>query len=297
MWRLTYMNVLVSASFIAAFFAGIAALFAPCCITVLLPTYLASIFKQRFMIFLMTFVYFLGLLTIFLPIGLGFSALSQVFSTYHNTIFSVGALFLILLGSILVLGIQLPIPVFVHPTLKKTNFFSVYILGIFSAIATTCCAPVLAGVLALSVLPGSFLLGGLYTLSYVLGMVMPLFILSLFLDKSRLMNKLLIFRKTFHYSLFGKTVYSSFSNFFSGLMFLVLGLVIFYLALTNNLLSHNSYQISLNIYLTKFIQFISTYTKILPEFVWGILFVGIFLIFGFVAFRQFRSLLKERRIN
>src|SRR3989339_1423429 len=92
------MDLLISASFIASFFAGIAALFAPCCITVLLPTYLASIFKQKTTVFLMTFVFFLGLLTIFLPLGLGASFLSQLFSRYHDTIFVLGGIFLIFLG-------------------------------------------------------------------------------------------------------------------------------------------------------------------------------------------------------
>ena len=291
------MNLLVSASFIAAFVAGVAALFAPCCITVLLPTYLASIVKQRVVIFFMTFVYFLGLLTVFLPIGLGFSALSSVFSTYHNLIFTLGAFFLLVLGFILTFGVQLPIPVLVHPKLSSTSFISVYVLGIFSAIATTCCAPVLAGVIALSVLPGSVLLGGLYTLSYVLGMVTPLFIISFALDKSKVMEKLFIFRKVFTYTIFGQKRYVTFSNFFSGLMFLVFGVVIFYLSLTNNLVSHNSYQVILNIYLTKFIQFISTYTKVVPEIVWGIIFVALFLGFTIAAIKQFVRMLKKGGIN
>src|SRR3990167_5799524 len=130
------MELLISASFIAAFFAGIAALFAPCCITVLLPTYFASIF-------------------------------------------------IILLGLTLVLGFQFSFPALVHPQLKNSGFLSVFGLGIFSGIATTCCAPVLAGVLTLAALPASFLLGGAYTLAYVLGMVIPLFILSMFLDKNK----------------------------------------------------------------------------------------------------------------
>ena len=113
------MELLVSASFIAAFFAGVAALFAPCCVTVLLPTYFASIFKQISTIFLMTFVYFLGLLAVFLPIGLGVSAISQLFNTYHNVVFTLGSLFFIVLGLILILGLQFSFPVLVHPQLKK----------------------------------------------------------------------------------------------------------------------------------------------------------------------------------
>src|SRR3990167_215383 len=189
------MEPLISASFIASFFAGVAALFAPCCITVLLPSYFASIFKQKTMIFLMTFVYFLGLLTIFMPLGFGASFLSQIFSQYHNVIFSVGSVFLIFLGMILITGRQFSISLSIHPSLKKYDIWSIFILGIFSGIATTCCAPVLAGVLTLSILPGSFLLGGVYTLTYVLGMVAPLFLIALFLDKINFTQKFSAFRK------------------------------------------------------------------------------------------------------
>ncbi|KKR54783.1 MAG: Cytochrome c biogenesis protein transmembrane region [Candidatus Curtissbacteria bacterium GW2011_GWA1_40_24] len=265
------MELLISASFIAAFFAGIAALFAPCCITVLLPTYFASIFKQRSTIFLMTFVYFLGLLAVFMPIGLGASAVTQLFSAYHNIIFTFGSLFLILLGLTLVLGFQFSFPILVHPQLKNSGFLSVFALGVFSGIATTCCAPVLAGVLTLAALPASFLLGGAYTLAYVLGMVIPLFVLSMFLDKNKFTQKFFTFRKTVSYSIFGKKI----------------RVVIAYLALTNNLVTHASYQISINVYLTRFIQFIGTYTKIIPEPAWAIIFFVIFLAIAAKSLKEF----------
>ncbi len=291
------MDLLVSASFIAAFFAGVAALFAPCCITVLLPTYFASIFKQKSTIFLMTFVYFLGLLTIFLPLGLGASFLSQIFSEYHNTIFLIGGLFLGLLGLSLLLGMQMSLPFTVHPQLKNSGFLSVYVLGVFSAIATTCCAPVLAGVLALSVLPGSVWLGGVYTLAYVLGMVAPLFIIASALDKVDFTKRFIGFKKIVSYSFLGLKIKQSFSQLFSGGMFLVLGGYILYLSLTNQLTIHSSYQVMVNIYLTKVIQSISVFTRLIPEFVWAIIFV---LIFGFVtkiAYSQLVPMLKQKGGN
>ena len=287
------MELLVSASFIASFFAGVAALFAPCCVTVLLPTYLASIFKQKATIFLMTFIYFLGLLVVFLPIGLGASYLSQLFSYYHSLIFSLGAIFLILLGLTLTLGIQFSFPFLVHPQLKSHGFGSVFVLGIFSGIATTCCAPVLAGVLALAAMPGSYLLGGAYTLAYVLGMVLPLFLLSLVLDQSKLTQKLFIFRRTVDYKIFGKNIQLTLSNLFSGVMFLVLGIIILYLAATNNLVSHASYQIDINIFLTKVIQNINIYTKFIPEFIWGIIFFLFFLLIAALSFFQLNNLIKD----
>ncbi|MDO8487379.1 MAG: cytochrome c biogenesis protein CcdA [Candidatus Curtissbacteria bacterium] len=281
------MDLLVSASFIASFFAGVAALFAPCCVTVLLPTYLASVFKQRTTVFLMTFVYFLGLLLVFLPIGLGAAALTQVFSSYHNVIFYLGSIFLLMLGFSLVLGLQFSFPVVVHPRLRGSGLGSVFVLGVFSGIATTCCAPVLAGVLTLAAMPGSFLLGGAYTLAYVLGMVIPLFVLSALLDKSKFTQKFFIFRKTVSYSFFGKKIRLTISNLFSGLMFLTLGALIFYLARTNNLASHASYQITVNVFLTKLIRFVSTYTKIISEPIWAIIFFVAFLAIIGISVRQF----------
>jgi len=284
------MELLVSASLIAAFVAGIAALFAPCCVTILLPAYLASIFKERSTVFLMTFIYFLGLLAVFMPIGLGAVFLTQIFSAYHNIIFSIGAVFLIFLGTFLLLGQQFSLPINVHPELKRANTGSVFTLGVFSGIATTCCAPVLAGVLTLAALPGSFLLGGAYTLAYVLGMVVPLFILATVLDKNNFTKKFFAFRKTVSYSFLGKQVRLTLSNLFSGAMFLVLGVIILILARTNNLTSHASYQVSINIYLTKLIQFISVYTKLIPEPIWAIIFVGIFLVLTKIALGQLKNI-------
>ncbi len=284
------MELLVSASFIAAFVAGIAALFAPCCVTILLPTYLASIFKERSTVFLMTFIYFLGLLTVFMPIGLGAVFLTQIFSTYHSIIFSLGAVFLIFLGAFLLLGQQFSLPFNIHPELKRASAGSVFTLGIFSGIATTCCAPVLAGVLTLAVLPGSFLLGGAYTLAYVLGMVLPLFILATVLDKTKFTKKFFVFRRGVRYSLFGKEIRLALSNLFSGAMFLVLGIIILTLARTNSLTSHSSYQVSINIYLTKFIQFIGQYTNVIPEPIWALIFVGIFILLIKIALGQLKNI-------
>src|SRR3989338_8916179 len=133
---------LIIASLITAYLAGIAALFAPCCITVLLPTYLSSIFRQKRTVITMTFVFFLGLLAVFLPLGLGFAGIGTLFSKNHDLIFILGGLFLLLLGSSILLGLNFSIPFANHPKSKIKGSGSVFILGVFSAIATLCCAPV-----------------------------------------------------------------------------------------------------------------------------------------------------------
>lgn len=286
------MELFVSASIVAAFIAGVAALFAPCCITVLLPSYFASIFREKRKVFLMTFIFFLGILAVFLPIGLGVAALGKFFSQYHNTVFGVGGIFLAVLGVIILTGKHFSLPFQVHPALKKHNAASVFTLGAFSGIATTCCAPVLAGVLTLAALPGSVFWGGIYTLSYVFGMVAPLFLISLFLDKINFEQK---FQQTFsrpiRYRLGGKEITIAVSEAVSGITFLAMGVLILYLAFNNRLfMQAGGYQTSINIYLTKVLQSINGVVQAVPEYVWALLLV---IIIGGIVWRVVRQINKD----
>lgn len=237
----------------------------------------------------MTFVYFLGLLAVFIPIGLGFTALTQLFREFHNVIFIGGGIFLLALGITLTIGYKFPLPMLVHPELKKHDIFGVFGLGIFSAIATTCCAPVLAGVLALSALPGSYFLGAIYTLTYVLGMVTPLFILAAMLDKANFTQKFFSLRKPITFKAFGFKITNTIANLFSGLMFLAIGIVIVYLSLTNQLTMQNSYQLSTNLFIADVTRKIGQYTQFLPEAVWAVIFLSIFGLIIAVAIKQFTS--------
>lgn len=283
------MELLIGASLIAAFIAGVAALFAPCCVTVLLPSYFASIFREKHKVFLMTFIFFLGILIVFLPLGLGLGFLGQIFSRYHNLVFGIGAIFLIFLGLFLILGIHFSLPTRINPVFKKHNAFSVFILGIFSGIATTCCAPVLAGALTLAVLPGSIIWGGIYTLAYVLGMVAPLFLISLILDKINFSQKLIFIRKPITYSLGKRMIVITITDLIAGIMFLILGIIILYLALMNKLFIHSDYQLTLNLYLTKLLNSISNFIKIIPDYVWALIFVIILILIIKFAIKQFKK--------
>ena len=282
------MNLLIGASVITSFIAGTAALFAPCCIGVLLPTYLGSIFRQKTMIFFMTFIYFLGLLTIFLPMGLGVSFISMALREYHTTIFSLGALFMIALGLFLLAGKQFSLKSPVHPRLSRYNIPSIFILGVFSAIATTCCAPVLAGVLAVSSLAGSLMLGGLYTLSYVLGMVLPLFLIAAVLDKTNITNRLWIFRRSVNMRILSIRWSVLLSSLIAGLTFVLFGSYVLYLALTNQLAMQNAYQITVNIYIAQLTRGVSTFTRIIPEPIWAIAFMIIIGVIIAKAVKQFK---------
>ncbi|HLD42580.1 MAG TPA: cytochrome c biogenesis protein CcdA [Candidatus Nanoarchaeia archaeon] len=255
------------ASLVTAFIAGVAALFAPCCITVLLPAYLGSIFRQKATIMLMTFVFFAGLLAVFLPLGLGFAALGVLFSKYHNLIFVSGGVFLLLLGASTLLGMHFSLPS-AHPKMKVQDAASVFVLGVFSAFATLCCAPVLAGVLALSILPGSVFWGGLYALAYVLGMIFPLFILAYFVDKSDLGNRLSFFKKQVSYFIAKKKIEVTIAEMIAGIMFLLMGTLILYLAKMGKLAMSSDYQVSVNIFMANLTTLINSFFVKGPLVVW-----------------------------
>lgn len=285
--------LLLNTSLITAFLAGIAALFAPCCITVLLPAYLASIFRQKRKVFFMTFVFFLGVLLVFLPLGLGFGALGTLFLQAHNWIYLGGGIFLFLLGLSIFLGFHPKMPFHVSQKLENYNVPSIFILGIFSGLATTCCAPVLAGVLALSVLPGSIFWGAMYSLIYVLGMVLPLFIIALFWDKIDLTDKFSFFKKSLNYKVLGKEVFLPVGQLLAAAMFSLMGLLILFLSMTGGLKMESAVLVKVNVFVAKILYNIRDIVGTIPWFVAPALFILLVLLILRLALKQ----VKNNKIN
>jgi cytochrome c-type biogenesis protein len=129
-------------------------------------------------------VFAAGVAAVLLPVVLGVGALGQVFAAQRRIIFFLVGIFLTLLGVGMVSGRQwmLPMPA-LRVRVTGDSAGSVFLLGLVSGIASSCCAPVVVGVVALSALansvPGALGLG----LSYVFGMVFPLFLAALFWDR------------------------------------------------------------------------------------------------------------------
>ncbi|MBI2049807.1 cytochrome c biogenesis protein CcdA [Candidatus Roizmanbacteria bacterium] len=175
-------NLLFGISLTASFLAGVLALFAPCCITFLFPAYLGTIFKEGKKVIFYTIVFALGLSFILVPVALGFRFFVFLFDQYHKQIYYFGTLILILMG------IATIKPFFSFPRIfhlnpqvgKKVNVGSIFSLGLFSGLTSACCAPVLFAAVALTTLSPTTFQAVIVSLAYVLGIVFPLFILSLF---------------------------------------------------------------------------------------------------------------------
>ncbi|PJA00111.1 MAG: cytochrome C biogenesis protein, partial [Candidatus Levybacteria bacterium CG_4_10_14_0_2_um_filter_35_8] len=176
-------TVLFQTSLIAAFFAGIVALFAPCCISFLLPAYLGSVFKEKEKVLLMTLIYGLGIFVTLFPAVIGISLISKYLFRFHDSVYYLGGIMLILVSIITFLGIKMPMPGITRKQKEgKVDTLSVFILGIFSGITSACCAPVLVGILTFAFLSPTFFGATLIGIAYVLGMITPLLLISLFLN-------------------------------------------------------------------------------------------------------------------
>ncbi|HZD80038.1 MAG TPA: cytochrome c biogenesis protein CcdA [Actinomycetota bacterium] len=176
------MNGLVySASLVAAFLGGVLALFAPCCIVTLLPNFVGASLRRGLVALPMTALLFsAGLSVILLPIVLGVGGLGHLVGGMHGPLFVVVGFLLVLLGIYVLSGRRwmLPVPM-LRPGRGGNAATSTFLLGVGSGVMSSCCAPVLAGVVAMSALSanpfGALGLG----LAYVFGMVFPLLLFAL----------------------------------------------------------------------------------------------------------------------
>lgn len=227
-------GLIFQTSLIAAFVAGMVALFAPCCITFLLPAYLGNVFKEKEKVLLMTLVFGAGIFVVLLPAVLGVAFISQSLFRYHDQIYIAGGLVMLAVSVITLLGVKLPMPHLPGAQPGKTDVLSIFTLGIFSGITSACCAPVLIGILALTFLSPNFF--GALTLGamYVLGMVTPLLLISVFLSGK--MPGVATLRKNIAtISILGKNFYILTSNTIAAAVFFITGWLILILTINGKL--------------------------------------------------------------
>jgi cytochrome c biogenesis protein CcdA len=180
-------GLFLGGSLLAAFVAGSVALFAPCCIVVMFPSFLAaSVRNHRWRLVPLAFVFAAGVATVLLPVTLGLSLLTESLLRFHTVVYGVGALLLFGLAVISLGGGTWSLPFMrSSPDISRTDSGGVYALGVFSGAASACCAPVLAGVLTLSAVSPGLASGVGISLAYVFGMVFPLVIMTLLWDRLR----------------------------------------------------------------------------------------------------------------
>lgn len=227
-------DVLLGSSVLGGFIGGVLALFAPCCITVLLPSYFAATFRNVGTLLRMTFLFGAGVAVVILPIALGLAALGQLFSSYHTVLFLVGGIFLLALGVMTLRGRGFEVPFLRAPAFEGRPGASVFALGVFSGAASSCCAPVLIGVLTLTALTSSLPGALAVALAYVFGMVFPLFLIALVGDRFGWTTSRLVRGATLNLRFGRRRVSIHSTNLIGGLLFLAMGVFVLVLAATGN---------------------------------------------------------------
>lgn len=172
-------GIFLGGSLLAAVVAGTVALFAPCCLSVMLPSYFASSMQNRRVPVAMTGLFAAGVATVILPLAVGAVFLRRLLVEAHTPLFVGGGVLLLGLAVYVLWGGRMRLPMPGRRAGKPTGLLGVYSLGVFSGVASSCCAPVLAGVVALSGVASSFAFAAGVGVAYVVGMVAPLFLISL----------------------------------------------------------------------------------------------------------------------
>lgn len=235
-------DILTGTSIVAAFIGGAVALFAPCCISVMLPAYFATSFRRRRALVSMTLVFALGIATVILPIAFGASSITRFILGRHTLVYFAGAVLMLTLGVLTLAGRTLPLPRVGMQARQDRGPGAVYALGAFSGVASACCAPVLAGVVALSGAASSFVAALLVGIAYVFGMVLPLFVIALLWDRYDWGNSAWLRGRdvTFRFGSRAATVHSS--ALVGGLIMIVMGLLVALLALTGPAMATGGWQ-------------------------------------------------------
>ena len=132
-----------------------------------------------------TLIFALGLAFVLVPIALGVRFVVFFLDSYHEIVYYLGALVMILMGLMTLKPIfHLPQIFHVNPQVnRKINTGSVFGLGLMSGLTSACCAPVLFAAVTLTSLAPSLFQAIIVSLAYVTGIVMPLFLMSLFYEK------------------------------------------------------------------------------------------------------------------
>jgi cytochrome c-type biogenesis protein len=267
-------NLLLGTTLFASFLGGVVALLAPCCVSVMLPAYFASMFHRRTQIVGMTLIFAAGVATLILPIALGASALSGLVSGHHTLVFSIGGLAMMAMGIAMLFGVKFMLPM---PSLRGgtgRGLGSVYGLGVFSGAASSCCAPVLAGVATISGAAASFPAALAIGIAYVFGMVAPMSILAVVWDRRDWGQTRLLAGRAVTWRLGGRARSVPLSAVISGGLLLVMGVLTVIIAFRRQSMATDGWQVQVSAALTHAASVVRDNLAWVPGWVLSVLLIG-----------------------
>jgi cytochrome c-type biogenesis protein len=292
-------TLLTSGSLLAAFFAGAVALFAPCCIVFLAPAYLAVAVKnRRWRLLPLTFVFAAGLALVLVPITLGMSLVAATIANYHQLLYYLGGALMLALAAYSLSGRMWSLPSFLRaPDTGRGDTASFFALGVFSGIASSCCAPVLAGVMTLSALSGSAVGGLLLGLSYVFGMTVPLFVMALAWDKFNLGERRFMRAKPVRIRWGGWSIFTNTLNIGVAVAFAAMGGFVLYLANAERMTGGPGFQVAIGRFLTRVFGRLEYWTAGVPDPLLGLLVLALAALFVSATLRDRHRRTRRRPVE
>lgn len=184
-------------------------------------------------------------------------------------------------------GRMMTLPRFLRaPDTTGGDALSFFGLGVFSGVASSCCAPVLAGVMTLSALSGSVAGGLALGLAYTFGMVFPLFVMALAWDRYRLGERRFLQARPVTVRAAGRTLHTNTINMGVAAAFAVMGGFVLYLAGTGTMTSGPGFQVAMGEALASVFARIEAWVAPVPEPILGLAVLAIAAIFVLATLRD-----------
>ncbi|MEU1813661.1 cytochrome c biogenesis CcdA family protein [Streptomyces roseifaciens] len=173
--------------YLAAFLGGALALVSPCS-ALLLPAFFAYSLASPGRLLARTGVFYVGLATTLVPLGVASTAASRLFNGHREVLVTAGGWVVIALGAAQILGLGFASKKAQAAAGRITprSAASTFLLGCVYGLAGFCAGPILGAVLTVTAVNGNPVYGGSMLAVYALGMALPLFVLAVFWDRFRL---------------------------------------------------------------------------------------------------------------
>lgn len=182
-------------SYLVALVGGVLALLSPCA-ALLLPAFFAYAFSSPGKLLARTGIFYLGLLTTLIPLGVGIAGLGKLLSQHRSALITGAGWLIVAMGVAAVLGSGFDIARLFRRNQsgarQEQTALTTFLLGMVSGVAGVCTGPILGAVLTVAAFSPSPLDGGILLAIYGMGMTIPLLILALLWEKlgSDRINKL-----------------------------------------------------------------------------------------------------------
>ncbi|WP_031089182.1 cytochrome c biogenesis CcdA family protein [Streptomyces sp. NRRL WC-3549] len=205
-----------------AFLGGLLALLSPCS-ALLLPAFFAYSFTSRSRLVARTGLFYAGLCTTLVPLGVAGSFASRLFYGHRDILVTVGGWTVIALGVAQIAGLGFGSRRMAQAAgaRRSGSALSVFALGAVYGLAGFCAGPILGGILTVAAVDGDPFHGGVLLAVYALGMAVPMFALALLWDRFDLSRRRWLRGRPFRV---GRLSLHS-TSLIGGLLFVTLGVV------------------------------------------------------------------------